>query len=253
MKVLFIPDCQVKEGVPLDHLEWIGKYIVDKKPDVIINAGDFADMPSLSTHDKVGSKYFEGMRYRKDIDSAKAAMKLLLEPLREMQKNQRKNKIKVYNPRMVMLLGNHCDRINRAINNNPMLEGVISVKDLDYEKDWEVHEFLEPVIINGVAFSHYFPVGALGRPASSASAMVTKLHMSAVAGHQQGRSVAYGRKADGTTITCIIAGSCYLHDEHYMPSVSNRYWRGLVVLNEVKDGAFDEMFLSLDYLRNKYA
>jgi hypothetical protein len=253
MKILVVPDNQVKEGVDLSYLELVGKYIVDKKPDVVVHLGDFADMPSLSTHDKAGSKYFEGLRYKKDVDVAKEAMKSLLAPLRRLQEHQKKVKDKVYKPRMVMLLGNHENRIDRAINNNPMLEGVISVKDLDYEKDWEVHEFLEPVIIDGVAFSHYFPVGALGRAASSAGAMVTKLHMSSVAGHQQGRSVAYGRKADGSTITCIIAGSCYLHDEHYMPSVSNRYWRGLVVLNEVKDGAFDEMFLSLDYLRNKYA
>ena len=252
MKILFLPDCQVKEGVPLEHLEWAGKYIADKKPDIIVNAGDFADMPSLSTHDKAGSKYFEGLRYKKDIEVAKDAMKILLKPLRSLQEQQKKNKEKVYKPRMVMLLGNHENRIDRAINNNPMLEGVISSKDLEYEKDWEVHEFLEPVIISGVAFCHYYPVGALSRPASSAGAMVTKLHMSAVAGHQQGKQVAYGRKADGSAITCIIAGSYYLHDEHYMPSVSNRYWRGLVVLNEVKDGQFDEMFLSINYLKDRY-
>ena len=46
-KHLVIPDCQVKSDVPLENLEWIGRYIVDKKPDVIINIGDFADMPSL--------------------------------------------------------------------------------------------------------------------------------------------------------------------------------------------------------------
>ena len=59
MKHLIIPDCQVKDGVPLEYLEWIGHYIVEKKPDVIINIGDFADMPSLSSYD-VGKKSFEG-------------------------------------------------------------------------------------------------------------------------------------------------------------------------------------------------
>jgi hypothetical protein len=52
MKHLFIPDVQAKEGVPFDHLDWIGRFIVDKKPDVIIQAGDFADMPSLSSYDR---------------------------------------------------------------------------------------------------------------------------------------------------------------------------------------------------------
>lgn len=252
MKILVIPDAQVKEGVPTEHLTWAGKAICEYRPDVVVNIGDFADMPSLSTHDQKGSKYFEGLRYQKDVDVTKQAMKQMLAPLRELQLRQRKNKEKVYKPRMVMLLGNHENRIDRAINNNPMLEGLISTKDLEYEKDWEVHEFLHPVFINGVGFNHYWPVGAMGRPAGTANAIISKLHMSCVAGHQQGKQVAYGKRADGKPICAIIAGSYYLHDEGYMDQLSNKHWRGLVVLHEVNDGHFDEMFLSIEYLGKKY-
>ena len=252
MRILVIPDCQVKEGVPLEHLTWAGKAIVDYKPDVVVNLGDFADMPSLSSHDIKGSKYFEGLRYKKDVEAAKEAMKLLLAPLRELQRSQKVGKHKVYKPRMVMTLGNHENRIDRAVNNNPTLEGLISTKDLDYEKDWEVHPFLYPVFISGVGFNHFWPVGAMGRPASSASTIINKLHMSCVAGHQQGKQVAYGKRADGNPICAIIAGSYYLHDESYMDQLSNRHWRGLLIMNEVNDGHFDELFLSVDYLRRKY-
>lgn len=210
-------------------------------------------MPSLSTHDKAGSKAFEGRRYKDDIQAAKDAMQTLLEPLRSLQKTQKQTKHKVYKPRMVMTLGNHENRINRAVANSPILEDVISVDDLCYNKDWEVHGFLNPVFINGVGFCHYWPVGAMGRPASSAAVIVNKLHMSCVAGHQQGKQVAYGKRADGKAICGIIAGSFYLHDEDYMDQLSNTHWRGLVVLNEVQDGAFDEMFLSMNYLEKKYA
>lgn len=252
MKILIIPDCQVKEGVPLEHLEWAGKAIVDYKPDVVVNIGDFADMPSLSTHDKVGSKYFEGLRYKKDVEVVKEAMAMLLKPLKEEQNRLKRNKEKAYKPRMVLCLGNHENRIDRAVNNNPTLEGLISVTDLEYEKDWEVHKFLHPVFIGGVGFNHYWPVGAMGRPAATPAAIISKLHMSCVAGHQQGKSVAYGKRADGQPICAIIAGSYYLHDESYMDQLSNRHWRGLVVLNEVNDGHFDEMFLSIEYLKGKY-
>jgi len=252
MKILYIPDCQVKEGVPLDHLTWAGEAICDYRPDVVVNGGDFADMPSLSTHDVKGSKYFEGLRYNIDVETTKLAMKQLLKPLRDLQEKQRENKHKVYNPRMVLTLGNHENRISRAVNNNPMLDGLISTKDLCYENDWEVHEFLHPVFINGVGFNHYWPVGAMGRPAATPAAIVSKLHMSCVAGHQQGRSVAYGKRADGQSICAIIAGSFYQHDEDYMDQLSNKHWRGLVVLNEVDDGHFDEMFLSMEYLKGKY-
>ena len=253
MKILVIPDCQVKAGVPIEHLTWAGEAICDYRPDVVVNIGDFADMPSLSTHDKVGSKYFEGKRYKDDIDYAKAAMATMLKPLRDLQRVQKTTKHKVYKPRLVLTMGNHENRINRAVNSNPMLEGVISTADLGYEKDWEVYEFLKPVFINGVGFNHYWPVGVMGRPASTASVIVNKLHMSCVAGHQQGKQVAYGKRADGKSICGIIAGSFYLHDEDYMDQLSNKHWRGLVMMNEVDDGAFDEMFLSMNYLEKKYA
>ena len=252
MRILVIPDCQVKEGVPTEHLEWAGQAICEYRPDVVINIGDFADMPSLSTHDVKGSKYFEGLRYKKDVEVVKKAMKQLLKPLRDLQAKQRKNKDKVYKPRMIMTLGNHENRIDRAVNNSPTLEGLISVNDLEYDKDWEVYPFLHPVFINGVGFSHYWPVGAMGRPAGTASAIINKLHMSCVAGHQQGKQIAYGKRADGKPICAIIAGSYYLHDESYMDKLSNRHWRGLVVLNDVKDGGFDEMLLSVEYLERKY-
>ena len=253
MKILVIPDCQIKQGVPTDHLTWAGKAICEYRPDVVVNLGDFADMPSLSTHDKAGSKYFEGLRYKTDISVAKDAMQLLLKPLRDFQDKQRRSKEKMYKPRMIMLLGNHENRINRAVNNSPTLEGLISTKDLEYEKDWEVHDFLHPVFINGVGFNHYWPVGAMGRPAGTASAIISKLHMSCIAGHQQGKQVAYGKRADGSSICAIIAGSYYLHDESYMDQLSNRHWRGLVMLHEVEDGNFDEMFLSIEYLGRKYS
>jgi hypothetical protein len=252
MRILVIPDCQVKEGVPLDHLTWAGKAICDYRPDVVVNIGDFADMPSLSTHDIKGSKYFEGLRYNIDVATTKKAMAMLLKPLRDLQEKQKEDKHRVYKPRMVLTMGNHENRIGRAVNNNPMLEGLISTKDLGYEEDWETHNFLHPVFINGVGFNHYWPVGAMGRPAASPSAIISKLHMSCVAGHQQGRSVAYGKRADGQSICAIIAGSFYQHDEDYMDQLSNKHWRGLVVMNEVFDGHFDEMFLSMEYLKGKY-
>lgn len=249
-KHLIIPDCQIKYGDNLEFLSWIGQYIVDQKPDVIINLGDFADMESLSSYD-VGKKSFEGKRYIKDIEAAQQAMDVLLQPLRECYSKAKKNKEKLYKPRKVLTLGNHEQRIARAVENDPKLEGLIKYEDLPY-KDWEVHDFLKPVFIDGIAYSHYFPTGVLGRPATSAGAMVSKLHMSCIAGHQQGKQVAYGKRPDGSTITCIIAGSCYEHNESYLDHQTNKHWRGVIVLHEVDNGSFDEMFVSLGYLKKRY-
>lgn len=250
MKHLVIPDNQVKFGEDFTYLNRIGKFMVEKKPDVVVHLGDFADMESLSTYD-VGKKTFEGKRYIKDIEAAHEAMDQLLGPLREFNSRAKKNKEKQYKPRLVLCLGNHEERIKRAVNSDPKLEGLIKYEDLPF-KDWEVHDFLRPVFINGIAYSHYFPTGVMGRPATTASAMVSKLHMSCIAGHQQGKQVAYGKRPDGSTITCIIAGSCYEHNEGYLDHQTNQHFRGVVMLHEVDNGCFDEMFVSLDYLKKKY-
>jgi hypothetical protein len=77
---LIIPDTQAKLGVPTDHLRWIGEYIVERKPDVVIHLGDHADMPSLSSYD-VGKRDFEGRRYADDIEaSADKAFDVLCAP-----------------------------------------------------------------------------------------------------------------------------------------------------------------------------
>ena len=120
MKILVIPDCQVKPGVDLTYLSHIGEYIVEKKPDVVVCIGDFADMPSLSSYD-VGKKSFEGRRYSDDIEVTKYGMGLLLAPLYSLSNNQRKNKKAQYNPRLLMTLGNHENRIERVVEAEPKL------------------------------------------------------------------------------------------------------------------------------------
>lgn len=251
-KILVIPDSQVKYGVPLDHLEWLGKYIVDKKPDIIVNLGDFADMESLSSYD-VGKKSFEGRSYQRDIDYAYKGMYKLMDPLLEEQEKQRRNKKKIYEPRLILTLGNHEYRIERAINNDRKLEGLISLDDLPYTPfGWEVYPFLDVVMVEGIAFSHYFVTGTAGRPSSTANAQLTRQHCSCISGHQQGLQIATGKRADGSLLTSIIAGSFYLHDEDYMGKQGNRHWRGALMLHNCEDGQFDLNLLPMSYLKKKY-
>lgn len=252
-RILVIPDSQIRPGDSFDFLTFIGKYAVDLQPDIIVHLGDFADMPSLSSHDKAGSKSMEGMRYKEDVNATKQAMQTLLTPIKDLQKKQKDSKHKVWKPKMIMLYGNHENRINRAIHNDPKLEGLISVEDLEYEKfGWQVVPFLQPINIEGVMFCHYFVSGVMGNPCTTARSILTKHHQSCIAGHQQGRDIAYGKRADGSEMTAMIVGSCYEHDEAYLNHQTNNHWRGVVVLHEVNNGTFDEMMVSLRYLRSKY-
>jgi len=252
VKILVIPDTQCRPGDNFDYLKAIGLFMVDKKPDVVVHLGDHADMPSLSSYD-IGKKAFEGRRYLADVQAARDGMDALLGPLKQFNARAKLGHRERYNPRLVLTLGNHDERINRAINDDPKLDGVLSVSDLRYkESGWEVHPFLETVIIEQIAFSHYFVTGVAGRPAGTAAAQLRKTNMSSIAGHQQGKQIAYATRADGRTITAIIAGSSYEHDESYMGPQGNRHFRGVIMLHDVEDGQFNEMFVPTSYLRKKY-
>lgn len=250
LSILVIPDSQVKAGVPLDHLRCLGHYIMSKRPDVIVNIGDFADMESLSSYD-AGKKSFEGRRYKTDIEVARKAMDLLLEPMR--QYNRKRSLATRYRPRMIMTLGNHEERIVRAIEADPKLDGTISVDDLGYkEAGWEVYPFLVPVVVNGIAFAHYFTSGVMGRPVASASQLLNKRHQSAVMGHVQRREIAFATKADGTEITALFAGTCYQHDEKYLGPQGQGQYRGVWMLYNCRDGQYEPVPVPLQFLLATY-
>jgi len=243
LRIAVLPDAQVKFGDPIDHLEAYGRYIAAKRPDGIVCIGDFADMPSLSTYAKPGSIEAEGHRYRADVDAVRRAMDAFMAPIHAEPG---------YAPFKILTNGNHEDRIDRAINVDPnRLMGVISQADLGYDEEhgWKVIPFLQPVSIGGVVFCHYLPSGIMGRPIMNARGILSKLHQSAFVGHQQGRDIAYAKRADGGHLTAIISGSFYQHNETYLSPFTNNHWRGAWFLHEVKDGSFDEMALSLGYIQ----
>lgn len=253
MKHIIIPDVQAKPTDDYEFLRWIGEYIADEQPDVIIQIGDFADLESLSSYD-VGKKSFEGRTYKADIDASILAMDSLMLPILSKQVKLEKDHKKRWKPKMYLTLGNHEHRIDKAINNDRKLEGLISVNDLKYEEyGWEVIPFLKPITIDGIVYCHYMCSGVMGKPVTTARLLCSKMHMSTIVGHQQGRDVAFHHRADGKNITCIIAGSCYKHDEGYLNHQTNNHWRGIIKLENVNDGEFDEQFLSLKQLENLYA
>ena len=253
-----IPDVQAKKGVPMQHLTALGNFIVEYKPEVIVMIGDFADMPSLSTYDRAGSKAFEGKRYTDDIKSSHEAMVTLLSPLWDYNLKQKLNRKAQYRPRMVLTLGNHENRIDRAIAANPNhLDGMISIGDLEYEKyGWEVYPFLQPVSIDGVTYCHYFtnPDGFTSNAVGGTiSNKLNKLRTSFVHGHQQ--TLQYGETytATGERMQGLVAGAYYMHDEEYMgPQQNKQHWRGICLLDEVSNGSYDFHQFHLNTMLKNY-
>jgi len=244
---MVIPDVQAKPNVAHDHLEWIANYAIEKRPDVIIQIGDWADMPSLSLYDK-GKRCYEGRRYVKDCEAANYSLERFE---RVLEDYNRSNPDAPYNPRKVLTYGNHEARIERATMLDASLDGKLTLEDLDFQRrGWETHPFLEVVVIDGVQYSHYFISGAMGRPVSSAAALLKARGSSATMGHVQRMDVAYHPQTQQIGMFC---GTCYLHDEDYLGPQGNAAPRQIIMKHEVDNGRYDLMAVSLRYLRKRYS
>jgi hypothetical protein len=251
---LVIPDSQVRPGIKLDFLHWIGMYIVRKRPDVIVHLGDFGDMESLSSYDK-GKRSAEGKRIQADIECTKEAIKILLAPLKALQAKQKAAGESVYNPRKIILYGNHEDRISRHVDANPEMYGFLNLESLGYEEaGWETVPFLTPIEIDGVNYCHYFPNVMTGKAMTgTAQNMLKTIGKSFTMGHRQTLDVTTRfLPTDGSQQWGLIAGAGYPHDEHYKGVQGNKHWRGIILKHNVRNGSYDPLFISLDWLEREY-
>ena len=253
---LFIPDLQCKPGVPTDHLSWIGTYIVDKKPDVIIDAGDHYDLPSLSFFDRAkNTSKFEGRRYLADVKAGNDALDILEAPMSAYNAIRRQYKEKQYKPEKVFLMGNHEHRVDRYVEKVGELEGLMGTfqfADFFKSRGWTTHDFLEVVEIDGVWYSHYFYNPLTGRPwGGMIQTRLKSVGHSFTQGHTQ--TLDHGIRYVGNQQQhALVAGSCYLHMEDYKGPQGQSSWKGIIVKHEVQNGSYDPMFVSLNYLCVRY-
>jgi hypothetical protein len=249
---LIIPDTQLRPGVQTDHVDHAAQAIVDYRPDVIVVLGDWWDMHSLSSHDAPGSEEMEGSRYMDDVQVGNECFRRLVAPMRAEQARLRKNKDKLWRTEEHFLFGNHEHRISRAVKNEPKYAGALTLEHLDTQ-GFERHGFLEIVEIDGISYSHYFANTHSGRPiGGSIPNRLNRIGRSFVQGHEQGFSYGCVPYPGNLRRHGLVAGSFYQHTESYRGAQGRDEWRGIVVLNEVNQGDYCIMPLTLDYLRKRY-
>ena len=240
MKILVIPDTQIKPGVPIAHLKWAAKAIKDYKPTHVCHMGDHWDFPSLCYYSS--RKEIEGKRVLEDIEAGNKAMELFWKTLKGMKKL----------PEFHLCFGNHEDRLVRYLNDNPVLEGVLSLDSLD-TTGWITHHYREVFDLGNVWFTHAYYQPFTGRPyGGTAHSILRNVGLSMVQGHRQGKDVAARVLPNGIVQRALISGSCYLHREKYLGPQAKESWQGIVMLQDVVDGDYDLMELSLKYLCRKY-
>lgn len=250
---LVIPDQHSHPDYNNKRADFIGKLIVDLKPDVVVNLGDAADMASLSTFDK-GKASFNGRSYSKDIDSHLDFQDRLWAPIRKAKKKS---------PYRVVLEGNHEHRVKRALEFSPELEGErhgISFKDFDFESyyhDVVEYEGQTPgfIAIDGVHYAHYFISGVLGRAIGGehhAASLGKKSMVSCTVGHSHLRDFNMSTGATGRVILSLVAGVYQDYRSTWAGSVNDLWWSGVVIKRDVSDGVYDHQWVSLKALEKEY-
>ena len=243
--IFVIGDAQVKQGIDLAYIHWVGSYIARKKPEIIVNIGDWYDMQSLSSYDK-GQLSAEGRRVKADIEAGDTALDIIESYIKS---------VKDYNPRKVVTLGNHEDRIDRFVSTHPEFDGFIGTDKLAFSKHgWEVYKFLTPVNICGINFVHYVQNVMTGKPlGGTVVSMLKTIGESFVMGHKQvlEHTLRY-LPLSGKPQIGIIVGACYAHSDSYKGIQGNHHFRGCVMLYECRDGYAMSKPVSLDHMKELY-
>jgi len=247
---LCIPDPHAHPNHDNSRADLLGKLIADLKPDVVINLGDNADMPSLASYDK-GKRGYHGRTYAADINAHLDFQERMWRPIKKLKKKM---------PRSVFLEGNHENRIERALDASPELEGSISFNDLqlrDYYDDIIRYRGQTPgtIAIDGVHYAHYFVSGVMGRSISGehpAYSLLTKEFVSCTQGHIHVMDFAERTSVDGRKIFGLVAGVYQDYDSEWAGEVNKLWWRGVVIKRNVQNGMYDPEFISLENLKRIY-
>jgi len=247
LKVGYFPDlhaCPDHRSETYKVIRAVANLFKEKEVDLIVHAGDFNDMASLSSWDK-GTRTIEGRRLTRDLRFSRDCLQLFNDTLGSAVDTDR-----------IITLGNHEDRLFRMYNQQPQLHDLIGEDPWGYgEYGWDVYDFLSMVEINGVVFSHYFqnPTSVMGSAIGGTIENCLKnLGHSFVQGHTQTLKMGQIHRANGDIHCGTIAGSCYIPDHNYKGPQGNNHWKGALILDNMDDGYYDTRTFGLRSLLKGY-
>lgn len=247
---LVIPDTHAHYQHNNKRADLLAKLIIDLRPDAVIHMGDGADMPSLSGYDR-GKKSFQGRTYRQDIDAWLDFQDRMWHPVKK-----RKKKL----PRSYTLIGNHEERIERAVQLQPELDGAIGYHDLDLERYWDEvvpYDGRTPGVLrlDDIHYAHYFVSGVMGKPISGerpAASLINKQLVSCTQGHVHTLDYSVRTTANAHKIMGLVCGIFTDNRFDWAGITQDLWWSGVVIKHNVEGGCYDPQFVSLSSLKKKY-
>lgn len=126
---LIIPDAHFRPDDDFTRAVALGNFIVKNKPDKIISIGDLADFDSVSHFNKPGSINFEGKRLEDDFQSLEYGLACIFQPVYEHNNTMSIRHRAQYWPAFYCTIGNHEERVQKLMDEDSRLEGLVSVTE----------------------------------------------------------------------------------------------------------------------------
>lgn len=237
------PDGHTYPGHDARPIVAMARWFSAEQVDIVMNIGDFADMPSLSSYDK-GKRKMEGSRIAQDLEYTRECLALFDQELGN------------HDPNKIITLGNHEERLFRAENDDAQLQGIFGDDPWGYEEfGYHVYDYLDIVKINGVAFSHAFinPTSLMGSiQGGSADIRMKNIGFPHVQGHQHGPLI-HGQRmlGDGSPLSTLVMGCCHTENHSYWGRGKEVY-KGGAILRNVRNGSYDPDIRYLGNIMEEY-
>lgn len=247
---LFITDCHAHPEHNNDRALLASQLIAELRPDVVIVGGDTGDFPSLCSYDK-GKRSFQGRTFQADVDSHNDFQEKLWHYVKRAKKRL---------PRRITLIGNHEQRIDRAIDLQPELEGVIGYGVLELGRYYDTvvpYNGATPggIEVDGVHYSHYGVTGVSGKPIGGehhAASLLAKRYSSSSVGHSHLLDFSVKTQVNGNKIMGLVGGCFIDYEQPFAGEANKLWWSGVTIKRNVEKGMYDPQFISMNYLRKYF-
>ena len=213
-KVVVISDTHLTPGTSEETL-WksFARWCTKHRPQYIIHLGDVADFTSCVWLKRERGTHTTSEEVRNVSKHLEAFEKVL----DDYNKGRRAGHRKMYKPMKLLCIGNH-DRRSE--------ESEQAMKDLFSSKGWEICEYQEPVMIEGILFCHN-----TYKDSRSAKELLETYHCSCVIGHSHTRE--YAESYNPVYDERIYAIKCpmFTQNELEWGKLANESWsRGFTVI-----------------------
>ena len=189
---VIISDTHFVHGQPFHWAYDLAKeFIKDFQPDMIVHLGDVGDFSYISSFNKLKPKLNEGLRIKGDLEVIEQELTWYAD----------------HATRVMILEGNHDERVERYVEAAPMVEGLIEIENLKVLKAREIEWYplkAQPVKLGDLYLCHGWWAGLY-----PARKHVKQLSANVVFGHTHRRSYwsevhwATNREVSGWGLGCL--------------------------------------------------